>query len=64
MPIFEEITQLNLLEDLDSELLFANTPVPLNASIQGQYSVEINSLTADAHATLTHPDTADRPCAS
>jgi hypothetical protein len=61
MPIFEETTQLNLLEDLDSELLFANTPVPLNASIQGQYSVEINSLTADAHAALTHPDTADRP---
>lgn len=61
MPMFEEATQLNLLEDLDSELLFANTPIPLNASIQGQYSVEINSLTADAHAALTHPDIADRP---
>jgi hypothetical protein len=60
MPLFEEATQLSLL-DLDEELLFANTPVPLNASIQGMYSVEINSLTAHAHAEIAHPNENERP---
>lgn len=58
--LFEEATQLSLL-DLDEELLFANTPVPLNALVQGQYSVEIQSLTADAHAEITHPNEQERP---
>jgi hypothetical protein len=33
----------------------------MNAGAQGMYSVEINSLTAEAHAAITHPDIADRP---
>lgn len=61
MPMFEEATQLNLLEDLDSELLFANTPVPLSSLAQGQYSSEYASLTADALATITHPNENERP---
>ena len=60
MPLFEEATQLSLL-DLDEELLFASTPTPLNALIQGQYSTEIASLTGLAFAEINHPTEVERP---
>jgi hypothetical protein len=62
MPLEAEATQLSLnLAELDDELLFANTPVPMNAGVQGMYSVEIQSLTADAHAEIAHPNENERP---
>jgi hypothetical protein len=61
MPMFEEATQLNLLEDLDDSLLFAGTPTPMAALQQGQYSTEIASLTGLALQAINHPTETERP---
>jgi hypothetical protein len=62
MPLFQEVNQLELnLAELDNELLFAGTPTPLNASIQGQYSTEIAALTGLAFAEINHPQEVERP---
>ena len=62
MPLFQEVNQLELnLAELDNELLFANVPVPLNSSVQGQYSTEIAALTGLAFAEINHPTEVERP---
>jgi len=62
MPLFQEVNQLELnLAELDNELLFAGTPTPLNASVQGMYSTEIAALTGLAFAEINHPQEVERP---
>lgn len=60
MPLFEEPTQLSLL-DLDEELMFSGVPTPMSALAQGQYSTEVASLTGAALQQINHPSETERP---